>query len=394
MEDRPMERQENLFPRFSPAESERRFKAVREMMDREDLQALVLHGGPGAQGAVHYLSQYIPRSPAWLVFPRTGDSTLFLHFYNHLPCTRVMAVVADVRCYWPSAPAAVAANLRERGLGRGRIGVVGLGNSIPYGQFTALRQQVPEVEFVDVARLFNEIRWIRSEEELERFRRSAYLTDVACELLERRIRPGLSEYDLSAIVHEAFVPGGGHLGIHFFASTPMAAPDRFVPWQFLTPRTLKTGDAVISEITISYWGYGAQIHRPFAVAAEPAPVYRRLFDVAWECFERVRQVLKPGSTSEEIVAATSIIEERGYTVYDSVVHGEGGRNPELGTRSSAHTKEPFTFRENMVIVIQPNPITKDHRAGLQLGSAVVVKPQGGLPLHHYPFKFPVCGAAV
>ncbi len=110
-----------------------------------------------------------------------------------------------------------------------------------------------------------------------------------------------------------------------------------------------------------------------------------------ECFERVRAILKPGSTSEEAMEAAAIIEERGFAIYDSVVHGEGGKNPELGIRSSAHAFEPWTFENNMVIVIQPNPITRDHTAGLQLGCAVVVTPEGGKPLHNYPFKFPVCG---
>jgi hypothetical protein len=45
----------------------------------------------------------------------------------------------------------------------------------------------------------------------------------------------------------------------------------------------------------------------------------------------------------------------------------------------------------MVHVIQPNPVTRDLRAGLQLGAAVLVKPAGGEALHNYPFKFPVCG---
>jgi hypothetical protein len=74
-----------------------------------------------------------------------------------------------------------------------------------------------------------------------------------------------------------------------------------------------------------------------------------------------------------------------------VFHGDGGKSPELGTASSIHPLEPWTLRENMVHVIQPNPITRDHTAGLQLGAAVVVKHGGGEPLHNYPFKFPVCG---
>ncbi len=381
----------NPFPRFSEGEYQRRFQQVRQLMEREGVEAMVVHGDANHMGSLHYLSNYLPRSPAWLVFPQQGEPSLFVHFYNTIPCTQALSLVKDVQCYWRSPPEAVAGSLRRAGLANTSIGVVGLGASIPYAQFNALKEQLPEATFKDISRPYSEMRWIRSEEELDRFRQSAYLTDLTCELLERKMRPGLSEYDLSAIVHEAFLHNGGHLGIHFIASTPMSAPTRFVPWQFLTPRILTKGDVVITEITISYWGYGAQIHRPFAIGVEPLSLYRKLFEVAYECFESVRKVLQPGSTSEEIVEATSAIEKNGFTVYDSVVHGEGGRNPELGTRSSPHPFEPWTFKENMVVVIQPNPITQDHQAGLQLGAAVVVKAGGAEILHHYPFKFPLCG---
>ena len=148
---------------------------------------------------------------------------------------------------------------------------------------------------------------------------------------------------------------------------------------------------VITELTVSYWGYSTQIHRPFAIAQEPSTLYRKLFDTALECYENIRKICKPGTTSEEIIAASSIIEDNGFTTYDGVFHGEAGKSPELGTRSAAHPIEPWTLVENMVHIIQPNPITRDFKAGLQLGAAVIVKPDGGEPLHNYPFKFPVCG---
>ena len=380
-----------LFPRFSDTEYQRRFDAARSLMDREAVEALVIHGNANHTGSIHYLSNYLSRSPAWLVFPRRGEPSLFVHFYNTIPCTQALSIIKDVQCYWQSPPKAVAECLRRLGLANAGIGVIGLAASIPCAQFASLKELVPEARFKDISRPFSEARWIRSEEELDWFRTSAYLTDLTCELLEQKIRPGISEYDLSAIIHQAFLHNGGHLGIHFIASTPMSAPERFVPWQFLTPRTLERGDVVITEITITYWGYGAQVHRPFAVAAEPSPVYRKLFETALQCFEDVRRVLKPGVTSQEVIDATSVIEKNGFTTYDSVVHGEGGRNPELGTRSSPHPFEPWTFTENSVVVIQPNPITLDHTAGLQLGSAVVVRRDGAEVLHHYPFKFPLCG---
>jgi Xaa-Pro aminopeptidase len=379
------------YPRFSDAELERRFGLVRELLAREGVEALLVHGGPSSAGPVHYLSGYLPIRPTWLLFAVDGPSTLFLHFHNHIPNARAVGVVDDVRCYWPSAPEALAGELTRRGLDRAGIGVAGLANSIPYGQFEQLRRLLPEAPLVDLGRALDRIRWVRGDEELGWLRRSAELTDHACELLEAGIRPGCTEHDLVALIHQAFLPEGGQAGLHFLAATSMTGPDRFVPWQFPSGRVLRRGDVVITEITVSWWSYGAQIHRPFAVAAEPTAAYRELFDVALECYHRVGATLRPGATSEQVVAAAGVIADRGFTVFDSVVHGEGGRNPELGIHGSAHTLEPWTFEEGQVMVVQPNPVTPDGRAGLQLGSAVRVGRDGAEPLHRYPFKFPVCG---
>jgi Xaa-Pro dipeptidase len=379
------------YPRFSDAELARRFGLVRELLAREGVEALLLHGGPSSPGPVHYLSGYLPIRPTWLLFALDGPSTLFLHFHNHIPNARAVGVVEDVRCYWPSAPGALAEELGRRGLGRAAIGVAGLATSVPHGQFEQLRRLLPEARFADLGRALDRIRWVRSEEELGWLRRSAELTDHACELLEAGIRPGLREHDLVALIHQAFLPEGGQAGLHFLAATSMTDPDRFVPWQFPSGRVLRPGDAVITEITVSWWSYGAQIHRPFAVAAEPTAEYLELFDTALACFRRVGETLRAGATSEQVVAAAEVIAERGFMVFDSVVHGEGGRNPELGIAGSAHTLEPWTFEENQVMVVQPNPVTLDQRAGLQLGAAVRVGRDGAEPLHRYPFKFPVCG---
>lgn len=307
----------NLYPRFSGAEYERRFTLVRNMMEQEGVEALLLFGGTGAAG-IYYLTNHLTRSGAWLIFPKAGDSTLLINLYNHIPTTLNMSIVSDVRCYHPSGPRAVAADLRERGLHTKRIGIVGLGSTIPYKTFLTLQTELPDVDFVDLARPFDRLRWIRSEEELDWFRESARLTDLTCELLEQRIKPGLTEHDLVSIIHEACVPHDGNPTLHFITSTPMDAPERCLPWQYPTRRRLSPGDVITTEITVTYWTYASQTHRPYTVEREPNDTYRRLFDAALECFERVRSALKPGSTSEDIVAASSIIEERGFTAYDSL----------------------------------------------------------------------------
>jgi Xaa-Pro aminopeptidase len=254
-----------------------------------------------------------------------------------------------------------------------------------------LQKQCPEAQFTDFGPAFTRIRRVRSHEEIPYLRRSGYLTDLACEALERELRPGMTEHDILAVVYSAYLKNGGDPGIHFIATTRMDNPDRFVPWQRTTTRVIEPGSVVITELTVSYWGYSTQIHRPFAIRHEPNALYRKLFDVALECYESIRKICKPGVTSEAIVAAASVIEDNGFTTYDSVFHGEAGKSPELGTRSAVHPLETWTLEENMVHVIQPNPVTKDLKAGLQLGAAVLITADGGEALHNYPFKFSVCG---
>ncbi|MCZ6615980.1 MAG: M24 family peptidase [Thaumarchaeota archaeon] len=382
---------EELFPKFSDSENSRRSNQVKSMMRSEEVDALLIHGNALSPGGVNYLSNYVPRTPVWLFYPLEGEPILMLHFHNHIPNARAMSIVDDIRWYGPNPSKIVAEIIKERGLSRSGVGIVGLSNSIPYGQFIGLKQLLPETNLKDVAKHYTQIRVIRSQEELGWIKKSAHLTDLTVEALEDRIKPGLSGYDLSNIVHSAFLPHGGLMGIHFISSTSMTNPDRQVPWQFMTPRVLERGDAVTTEVTIYYWAYGTQIHRPFAVGREPTPLYKKLFDVALEAYERVAKVIRPGATSKDVLNASSIIEERGFTVYDSLVHGEGGKSPELGTRTSAHTVEPYEFKENMVVVIQPNPVTLDGKAGLQLGAANLVTNNGAISLHEYPFKFPVCG---
>lgn len=380
-----------LYPRFSDAEYERRKSFANSLMKNKNLDALLIYSaGPG--GPITYLTGYLSRQPpAYLIYPLNGEPTLILYFNNHIPCAREMSNVDDIQWDRNNSAKSVVENIERKKLSKSSFGIVGM-NTIPYSQYAEIIENLPACKFANVTREFNAQKSIKSEEELDWYRRSAFLTDLTVEALEKKIRPGLSENDLVAIVHDAYLHSGGQPGaLAFVSSTDMNNPDLYVPWQHAADRVLQKGHVVITEIGAPYFGYQAQIQRPFAVGTEPTKLYKDLFDAALECYERVARVLKPGATSEDVVRASSVIEERGFTACDSLVHGEGGKNPELGTKSSAHPLEPFTFKENTIVVIQPQPITRDQKAGLQLGSTTIVTPNGARSLHNYPLKFPVCG---
>src|SRR5262249_58667568 len=130
-----------------------------------------------------------------------------------------------------------------------------------YGHVTELQRLFPEAEFVEFGAAFGRIRRVRSDEELGYFRRSGYLTDLACEALEEHLKPGLTEHDILSIVYSSYIKNGGEPGIHFIATTHMEQADRFVPSQKPTPRVIHRGILTIPTLTATYWGYSTQIHR-------------------------------------------------------------------------------------------------------------------------------------
>ena len=89
----------------------------------------------------------------------------------------------------------------------------------------------------------------------------------------------------------------------------------------------------------------------------------------------------------EIVEASSVIEAAGFTTCDDLVHGFGGGYlpPILGSRSRPAGPLPeLTLRKNMMVVVQPNVITTDGRAGVQTGELFLVTDSGCESLHRFP----------
>ena len=380
----------NLYPRFSEAEFSRRYALVRTAMQESDLSALILYGTAGSYNEVQYLSNFLVTREAALIFPIDGEPTLFVQYFNHVPNARQVASLTDVRWAGPDTATTTAKNLQERGLAQSRIGLVG---TIPFKHYVSIIQALPQVTFLDFTPQLLQLRLVKSDEELAFLRKGAQFSDLAIAALEREARPGITEHELAAIVEGAYLGLGGKTYIHYMATTPMHNPTVCVPAQLQSHRVLEKGDVLITEISAHYHGYSGQILRPFAIGTPPTPQYQHIYDVAAEAFNRIAAVIRDGATSDVVLDAGEYIHTTGFTICDDLLHGFGGGYlpPILRTRrTSASPPQPFTFRENMTVVIQPNVITEDERMGVQVGELVRVTRSGVESLHRYPLRFIQC----
>jgi hypothetical protein len=85
-----------------------------------------------------------------------------------------------------------------------------------------------------------------------------------------------------------------------------------------------------------------------------------------------------------------VIEDAGFTIIDDLLHGYGGGYlpPILGSTNRAAGPIPEEpFRAGQTVVIQPNVVTQDHKAGVQTGQLVVITKDGIENLQAFPRGF-------
>jgi Xaa-Pro aminopeptidase len=228
---------------------------------------------------------------------------------------------------------------------------------------------------------------IKSVEEVRWLELAAGLTDLAVTALAEGARPGLNERELVALVQGAYLSTGGTNFIHYVHTAAMDAPDVAVPRQYPSGRVLATGDVLSCELSVDYWGYTGQVLRTFFIGREPDTLYRELHAVADAVLDAVLARVKPGTHARELVEASRGIEEAGFTVIDDLVHGYGGGYlpPVLGTASRPSAGIPdLVLEAGMALVVQPNVVTRDGKAGVQTGNLVLVTDDGFRSLQQFP----------
>jgi Xaa-Pro aminopeptidase len=380
--------------RFSPAEYQRRANLTQAWLEENDLDALVVYASTYGGDNVRWLTGFRPRHDTYLIWPQAGEPALLTQLFNHVPNAQRVSVISDVRWGGPDSAITLANILQEQGITRGQVGLVG---RMPYLDYQTVSATLPKLGWTDAGKDYVSLRLVKSAEELAWLRQGAAHTDAAMAALAKVARPGVSEHELAAAIEAAYTAGGGEHGIHFLSTTPMAAPQSYVPAQTQSSRTLVRGDVIISELSAGVGGYAGQIHRPLAVGGEPTGHYRHIYEVALAAYHRIVAVLRPGATVGQVLAAADYIEEQGLTVCDDLVHGYGMGYlpPVLRTRQTAHSRQPaedVTFQENMAVVVQPNVYDPASGAGLQVGNLLVITPDGAESLQTYPMEFGVCGA--
>ena len=294
--------------------------------------------------AVGWLTRWPVTREAYVVVSPGERDALFVDFYNHVPLATRHRHRGRRRAAARAARSRTAlAELRRRGADGKRIGVIG---PLPWRAGRAAGGRRPPVVSLDADYAAAAARQVRRGARVAAGRlradrprrRGAARRRTARSRRARARRPGRGRHTS---------PRGGTTHIHYFATTPMEGPGIAVPFQWPSSRRLQAGDALVCEISAAWWDHSgpgaAHVHgRGRADAALPGAARRRR--------SRVRRRRRPPARRRhgpaELVDASGVIEDAGFTIRDDLVHGfvGGYLPPVLGSRSRMLGEVPdFTF---------------------------------------------------
>ncbi|MFL5871781.1 MAG: M24 family metallopeptidase [Solirubrobacterales bacterium] len=378
------------YPRFSDGEMADRAARLDAVLSAHGAGHAVIYGANRFGSAVGWLTGWPVTREAVVVHTPGERDLLLVNFYNHVPNARRLAPGAEVDWAGEDAIGSAIAALRARGAADRSIGVIG-----PLGHRAFARLDEFADHALDLGREYTRLRLVKSEEELAWTRIAAELTDAGVAALRQAASPGTTDHELAAAVESAYAALGGTTHIHYFGATSMAEPGLSVPAQWPSGRALRAGDALSCEVSASWWGYTGQLLRTFTVESEPTGLYRELHEVAEAAFDSIVSRLRPGATAADLVDASAVIEDSGFTIRDDLVHGfvGGYLPPVLGSRSRMLAPVPdFVFEAGMMVVVQPNVVTPDETAGVQTGELLMVTADGAESLHSFERGLLAAGA--
>jgi len=381
------------YPRFSLAERERRWTAVRGLMAEQGLDVIVTPQNTGHsmdfQSNTRWLTHCGGGGDADIaaVFPLQGEVTIVATSAKPR-WPPVQNWVTDVREARRNYGRVVVERLKE--IGPKRIGIAGLGDgtrtpegTILHGTFRQIREAFPDADLVDATDLMAGVRYVKSEEEIAFLHRSKELIERGTEAEIAAAKPGAIDWEVWADTMHAMFRGGSEMPVHCnWVSGPR--PPRTLTRA--SHRVLQPGDIIFNELEASWGGYRAQGVVPVAVG-QPDPVYQELIKIQEVLFFAALEALKPGTTLGELQRlcadlATKESPKTGPAAGATGVltmHGRGAGDD--GPIITGHAKDPkqlaVELRDRMVFILKPQVHSADDTYNINWGDTVVVTPEGG-----------------
>jgi len=187
---------------------------------------------------------------------------------------------------------ALAQVIKDKGMGRGRIGMDHFG--IPLTIYEKIAANLPEAKLQPASSFFRYVRMIKMPGEIQRLGESAALNEQAINAMLRAAKPGVKESELAGIYKAEVARAGGqvywmHMNISRGGNSPV-----------IKDHALQKGDIFRVDMGCSLNGYHADVCKSACVGAEPTDEHRKRYNAVQAGVLKSVESLKPGVRPQEL----------------------------------------------------------------------------------------------
>ena len=387
-----------IIPTFSLKERDRRWSLLRAEMKKGNFDALIALPHEGHWDQFGCDTRYITQiggtqTEVGCVLPLEAEVTAVVRGENEIEWWGLAQDwVTDIRPSRRSYGEPVIERLKE--VRAERVGVIALSGMVrapegvvPWGTFEKIRTALPNVKFDNATAVVQEVRAVKSAEEVAFIEKAAEIIGYANEVLIAHAKPGVGEHELIAeMLREIVRRGGEPITMMLFGT---GGPE--VPWaqRVFTTRKLKPGDLINTEVEGKYAGYIAQALQPISLGPKPKEL-EKIFDATKVIFDRMVKFVKPGITfgavakfyQDEVTAA-------GYEPDGALMHGRGlGEDAPMlwGARKDFPEKDQ-RLKEGHVFILKPACKQGFMRDSIRAGDTVAIEASGARRLGKRELEF-------
>jgi Xaa-Pro aminopeptidase len=372
--------------KVSNNELERRWKAVRQAMKEADIDLLFMQNWTDILGGyVRWFTDMSTKNnyPLSLVFPRDEGMTVIKHGARTIKETetpkgfkRIISVPAIPSLAFSNnfeAEAVVTEFSKYRNL---HIGFVGTGfiNAATYNYLT---KHLDTAKFTDATDLVDNIKAIKSDEEIEHLRELAAAQDATFAYALSVIKPGRRDYEVYAdVFHHCLLTGSTAVNLATSSAPAGVAHPRGEPRD--NNRVLQEGDQMwILLESNGPSGYFTEIVRNICVG-KVYPEMHEQFELTKESHRLTMSMLKPGANPIDIWEANNeFMRKRGYAEEKRLLfHGMGY---DMVERPSVQVGETMKIQSGMCIAAHAQVSSPKARASMC--DQYIVTTKGNEPLH-------------
>ncbi len=367
---------------FSLTEKKARHSAIQQILERDDLQAIILIGdtnvGHGFYGDLrYYTNNRIIFYRQVVVIFRDSEPVLFAGSQIQRQAAEQRSFVKDCRLIGDHLIKDLVNLLKEHHISRGRVGV-NL-EMLSAAWYLSLKKELPQIEWIETHDQMMQIRFHRSGEEVEIYRKGAALGDGGFESAMEMIRPGVSEHEIAAEIEHFARAQGAEDHFTLIGSGKFSfGDDHSLPLPYSpSHRRIEFGDSIVMEITPRYEGYWTQLVRTVNVG-RPNEDLQKIHQVCSDSIKKGLEQFKPGKTVKDVVLAMEgYVKECGYLFRPPTGHICGVDLVEARvTGQNEMVLEPGT-----AIIIHPTVFTPDEKYSFFWGETYLVKQDGYERLH-------------